>query len=80
MKKTLKLMNEFEKRNNLSISLILETDGSCTLLEFWDSDVLKEFHTVEEMEVYLKDTQYLLNENGRCVHPVQIVNSFPIIS
>jgi len=39
----LELMQEFEKRNNTSISLDLCSDGSGSLKEFWGGDEIKSF-------------------------------------
>ena len=39
----LELMQEFEKRNNTSVSLDLCSDGSGTLKEFWENDEIKSF-------------------------------------
>lgn len=66
MEEILKLMNGFEKRNNMSIAFTMYKDGSYSVNEFWDEDVLDEGNSIEELKTFLKNTQYKLDENGRC--------------
>ena len=46
-------------------------DGSGSVSEFWDYEELKEYKDIEELTDFLKNTQYLLADDGRCVSPVQ---------
>ena len=71
MKKLLELVKNFEKRNNISIAITIIGDGSGIVSEFWDYEELKKYKNIEELTDFLKNTQYLLADDGRCVSPVQ---------
>jgi len=74
MEKTLQLIKNFEKRNNISIAITVMGDGSGTVSEFWDYEELKEFKSIDDLQGFLKNTQYkLADEDGRCLSPVQEV-------
>ena len=73
MEKTLELVKNFEKRNNISIAITIMGDGSGNVSEFWDYEELKEYKDINELHDFLKNTQYLLADDGRCVSPVQKV-------
>lgn len=74
MEKTLQLIKNFEKRNNISIAVTFYGDGSGTVSEFWDYEELKEFKTIDDLHTFLMNTQYkLADEDGRCLFPVQEV-------
>lgn len=73
MEKTLQLVKNFEKRNNLSIVIHLCSDGSGEIRDYWDDDVLETFDSIDDLHKTLKDTQYELAENGRCLSPVRKV-------
>lgn len=68
----LELMQEFEKRNNTSISLDLCSDGSGTLKEFWDGDEIKSFESSFELRSFLANGK-LKMKDGRSVKPIKIV-------
>lgn len=73
MEKTLQLIKNFEKRNNISIAVTFYSDGSSITEEFWDNEKLNESKTVEELHTFLMNTQYKLDDaDGRCFSPVQI--------
>lgn len=72
MEKTLQLIKNFEKRNNISIAVTLYSDGSSMTEEFWEEENLNESSTVEELHTFLKNTQYKIDVDGRCFSPVQI--------
>lgn len=72
MEDLLELMQEFEKRNNTSISLDLCSDGSGTLKEFWDGDEIKTFKNSSELRSLLANAK-LKMKNGRSVKPIKIV-------
>jgi len=72
MEELLRLINEFEERNNISTSLTLCGDGSSTLFEFWDDEILKSSNSQLELFDFLKETKYKQSEDGRCLSPVQI--------
>ncbi|ALR29746.1 hypothetical protein ATE47_04070 [Chryseobacterium sp. IHB B 17019] len=69
MEEILKLMNEFEKRNNMSIAFTMYNDGSYSVKEFWDNESLDGGNSIEELKIFLKETQYKLDENGRSYSP-----------
>lgn len=71
MEKTLELLESFEEINNISTTLILMSDGSGTVEEFWNKEELKEFKSVIDLHDFLRYTQYELDENGRCFSPVR---------
>lgn len=74
MKKTLQLIKNFERRNNISIAVTFYGDGSGTVSEFWYCEELKEFKTIDDLHKFLMNTQYkLADEDGRCLSPVQEV-------
>lgn len=62
-------MNEFEKRNNMSIAFTMYNDGSYSVHEFWDNESLDGGNSIEELKTFLRETQYKLDENGRCYSP-----------
>ena len=72
MDEIIELMKSFEKRNNISISMLIMSDGSGSVSEFWDYEGLKGFADIEELKDFLKNTNYLLDENGKCFSPVKI--------
>ena len=72
MKNLQKLMEKFEKRNNISTSLILHSDGSGNLVEFWHEDEIKSFSKISELISFLEKGR-LKKENGRAVSPIEII-------
>lgn len=54
MQKTLKLMNEFEERNNISTFMEFHSDGSGVLRELWEGEGLQEFKSLDELNEFLK--------------------------
>lgn len=74
MENTLKLMNEFEKRNNISTTIEINSDGSGNLREFWDEEIIKEFDSLESLNLFLLEGKLKLAEDGRCISPVEILN------
>lgn len=74
MEKTLQLINNFEKRNNISVAVTFYSNGSGTVSEFWDYEELKEFKNIDDLHKFLMNTQYKLDDkDGRCLSPVQEV-------
>jgi hypothetical protein len=69
MEKLLELVNDFEKRNNMSIAFTMFSDGSYAVNEFWDNESLDGGSSVEELKTFLIETQYKLDENGRSFSP-----------
>ncbi len=73
MEKTLQLMTNFERRNNISIAVTFYSDGSSSTEEFWDNEQLNESENIDELHKFLMNTQYKLDDiDGRCISPVQI--------
>ena len=66
------LIIQFEQRNNLSIYILLFSDGSSTLMDFWSDSTIAEFDEFAELETYLKVTQYELDPSGRCYSPLKV--------
>lgn len=69
-KKLQKIMQEFEKRNNISIYLEIHSDGSGQAYEAWHETSLIEFSTEMQMLHFLRKTKYKLDERGLCISPV----------
>lgn len=69
----LELMQEFEKRNNTSISLDLCSDGSGILKEFWDDEKIKLFENSSELRSFLANGK-LKMKDGRSVKPIKIID------
>jgi hypothetical protein len=72
MQETIRLINSFEKRNNISIAVTVYGDGTFGAEEFWDNEKLNESANVEELHDFLRRTKYKLGEDGLCLSPVQI--------
>lgn len=66
-------MEEFEVRNNISVTLEINSDGSGNLKEFWSEDVIKCFETLEELPTLFRDVNLKLAEDGRCITPMEII-------
>ena len=73
MEITLKLMNDFEKRNNISTTIEINGDGSGNLREFWDEEIIKEFDSLKNLNLFLLNGKLKLAEDGRSVSPIEIV-------
>lgn len=69
LEKIFMLIENFEKRNNTSITLRLNGDGSGSVEEFWEQDELKTFDNKDELIKVLAETQFELDENGLCYNP-----------
>lgn len=67
-------MQDFEKRNNISITVNFYSDGAFAVEEFWDNEVLNESETLFNLVNFLKETNYKLAEDGTCISPVQLKN------
>lgn len=65
MKNILKLMNQFEKRNNISIILCLHTDMSGEIMSLWEEEILFDFVDLDELETLLNETKEELYKRGR---------------
>jgi len=74
MNELFELMEEFEKRNNISVCLDLCSDGSGTIKEFWDNELIKNFDNKNELADFLRNGKLKLSEDGRSVSPIEIIN------
>jgi hypothetical protein len=73
MKKLISALKEFETRNNISASIIVQSDGSYGVMEFWKDEDLGSFDSTEDLLKFLSETQYKLDEKGLCLSPCQII-------
>jgi len=74
MKEILILINNFEKRNNISISVVLHGDGSGSIQEFWDYDEIKTFENEEQLIAFLSIAELEKDTKDNRVHkPIKIV-------
>ena len=76
MKEILEELNKFEDRNNLSVMMLIHSDGSGSLREFWDAEPLASFKNTDDLKSYLKNTKYKLREDGRCISPVKPICNY----
>lgn len=74
MEKIIELTQQFEKRNNLSVTVCIHTDYSGNVEEFWDGEKLFSFNDLTELKYKLKSINYKKNSEGICLSPVQIDN------
>jgi hypothetical protein len=56
MKKTLKLIRKFEKRNNKAIVIKFIGDGSGEIRGFWKDEKLAEFESTKDLHELLRGT------------------------
>jgi len=73
MEDFLKLMEDFEKRNNTSVFLELCSDGSGCIKEFWDDEKIKKFDKISQLLEFLKNGKLKLADDGRAVSPIEII-------
>jgi hypothetical protein len=64
MKKTLKLIRKFEKRNNKAIVIKFIGDGSGEIRGFWKDEKLAEFESTKDLHELLK-TKKLKHDNRK---------------
>jgi hypothetical protein len=72
MDKLISALKKFESRNNITAIVIVNSDCSFGLEEFWAQDDLGSFDSFEELLKFLNETQYVLDEKGVCHRPCQI--------
>ena len=72
MEQLISALKEFEARNNISVSLIVQSDWSFGLIEFWTQDDLGSFNSLEELLKFLTDAEYELDKYGDCVRPCKL--------
>lgn len=74
-----KLIENFEVRNNISVVVSLYSDGSNEVEEFWDKECLYRGNNEGELIEFLKNSNYKLDEEGRCISPVEKIRIKPMI-
>ena len=72
MEQLISALKEFETRNNISAFVIVLSDGSFGLMEFWEEEDLGSFKSFEDLLKFLLETQYILDEQGVCISPCKI--------
>lgn len=73
LEETIELLKEFEKINNISATIVICSDGSFGVDEFWEKDNLFD-GSHKQVQIFLKHTKYKLDEeNGRCLNPMQTI-------
>ncbi|MEM1337283.1 MAG: hypothetical protein AAGF96_06010 [Bacteroidota bacterium] len=75
MEEITQLLKEFERRNNISATFVLCSDGSMGIEEFWDNEMFVESEDVEEIKDFLRKTQFKFGKDGLCLSPIQIVTT-----
>jgi len=74
MKKTLKLMEDFNNRNNISVFLEIYIDGSGIIREFFDEEEIKNFDSIDQLESFLANGKLKQFKDGYCARPIEIIN------
>jgi hypothetical protein len=72
MEELISALKQFEARNNISAFVIVLSDGSFGLMEFWEEVDLGTFRSIEDLLKFLLETQYILDEQGICISPCKI--------
>ena len=75
MKNLLEKIKSFEDRNNISALVILYSDGSNQVKEFWESSDLSKLDRIDELEQFLDRATYEKADNGRMKTPAKLVCS-----
>jgi hypothetical protein len=72
MEELISALKQFETRNNISASIIVNSDWSFGVMEFWEEEDLGSFKSIEDLLKFLSETQYVLDEQGICLSPCKI--------
>lgn len=72
MEELLSALKQFEKRNNISTSVIIQSDESFGVVEFWSNEDLGSFDSYDDLIGFLLVTQYELDETGNCIKPCKL--------
>lgn len=72
MEELISALKQFEKHNNISASVIVNSDESFGVMEFWTEEDLGSFDSTNDLLKFLLETQYILDENGVCLSPCKI--------
>lgn len=70
----LKKISDFEEINNISISVLIHSDGSGTVKEFWSEEEFKSFDSTEDLNRFLIEGRLKKSEKGRSVSPIVILS------
>ncbi len=72
MKELISALKQFETRNNISAFILVHSNGSFLLMEFWEEEDLGSFKSIEDLLKFLLETQYELDGRGICISPCKI--------
>jgi len=72
MKDIIELSKEFEKRNNISITVCIHSDYSGFICEFWDNEEITTFEDLNGLTEFLSNANLRKDRNGRSLTPVII--------
>jgi hypothetical protein len=75
MDKLIENIQHFEKRNNVSAIVVVYSDGSNEVKEFWDSENFASFKDMKSLHEFLENATYKMSENGRMISPSKLVCS-----
>ena len=75
MDKLIENIQHFEKRNNVSAIVVVYSDGSNEVKEFWDSENLASFKDMKSLHEFLENATYKMSENGRMISPSKLICS-----
>lgn len=77
MEKILGLINSFEERNNLSVSMVIHSDGSGHIMEFWDNEEIFSFDNMHDFEHKASSINLKKDEKGLSLSPIEIIKDEP---
>jgi len=72
MEQLISALTRFEARNNISAAVIVHSDWSFGLIEFWTNEDLGSFDSFDSLLKFLSETQYELDDRGVCLSPCKI--------
>jgi hypothetical protein len=75
MDKLIENIKKFEERNNVSAIVVVYSDGSNEVKEFWDSENFASFDNTKKLLEYLERATYKMSENRRMISPSKLVCS-----
>lgn len=75
LKEVAKLLSDFEKRNNFSASLVIHSDLSGSINDFWEDKTIESFNKIDDCISFLQTTQYKLDDEGYCISPLVKINN-----
>lgn len=72
MENIIELSKEFEKRNNISITVCIHSDYSGFICEFWDKEEITSFEDLKGLVEFLSNANLRKDKSGRSLSPVII--------